>query len=291
MEPRLDYQSTETRKIYDLRSTYIPGALLLGHYTYQEAGEVLARHRHTDMFEICFLDKGKQVYEIESEEYHLKGGDLLLTKPDQIHGTSNYPESVGSLYWLILKTPHKSRSLFGLPDYQSAILYNDLLNAPHIHFPGNKLIKQHFRNLENYCKTKSNPLNEIHILNLLLSIVLEVVELSKVNYERGMPRDIERVRKYITENIHEQLFIDELSEITGLSQSRFKHKFRQHMGRSPIDFINSKKVERAKEKIPKAASMKEIGYQMGYSSPAYFSHVFKKYTGMTPLQYKKSISK
>lgn len=287
MEADLDYQSTETRKIYDLRTTHVPGALLLGHYKYQEAGEVLERHQHPGMFEICYLEKGKQIYEIESTEYTLKGGDILLTRPNQVHGTSNYPESIGNLYWLILKSPDEHHPLLGLQDEKSLILYAELLNTPNVRFPGNQRIQQYFRKLENQCRQPSPSLHSLHIMNLILSILLEVVELSKAKKDQKLPPDIDRVMAYIQENIDEPLTIDELSEITGLSQSRFKHKFRRHIGSSPIDFINGQKVEKAKGMILQAESMKEIGYQLGYSSPAYFSHVFKKYTRMTPMEYRK----
>lgn len=284
---QLDYQSTDTRKIYDLRTTEVPGALLLGHYKYQEAGEVLERHKHPGMFEICYLEKGKQIYEIESTEYTLKGGDILLTKPNQVHGTSNYPESIGNLYWLILKSSDENDPLLGLDDQQSRKLYRQLLNTPYVRFPGNQRIQQYFRKLENQCKTPLHSLHSLHIMNLILSILLEVVELSKIKKDQKLPPDIDRVMGYIQENIEELLTIDELSEITGLSQSRFKHKFREHIGSSPIDYINRQKVEKAKEMILEAVSMKDVGYQLGYSSPAYFSHVFKKYTRMTPMEYRK----
>lgn len=285
MEASLDYQSTDTRKIYDLRNYKVRGALLLGHYKYQEAGEVLERHQHPDMFEICYLEKGRQIYEIESIEYSLKGGDMLLTKPNQVHGTSNYPESIGNLYWLILKSPNKQQPLLGLNPSDSMNLYDGLMNAPHVRFPGNQRIQQNFRRLENQCKLEPYPLQGLHMMNSILSILLEVVSLARIKNDPKLPSDIARVITYIQENIDEILTIDELSEITGLSHSRFKHKFRQHIGSSPIDYINRQKIEKAKEMMLTIDTMKDIGYRLGYSSPAYFSYVFKKYTRMTPMQY------
>src|SRR5690606_6201613 len=143
---------------------------------------------------------------------------------------------------------------------------------------GNQRINQYFRKLENQCRSSSHLLHSLHIVNLILSILLEVVELSKVKKDQKLPPDIDRVMAYIQENIDEPLTIDELSEITGLSQSRFKHKFRQFIGSSPVDYINRQKIEKAKEMIMRADSMKDVGYQLGFSSPAYFSYVFKKYT-------------
>lgn len=286
MEVQLDFRSTSDRKIYDLRDTGISSIMLLGHYTYQRAGQVLKQHQHNNMFEICYLETGKQIYEIESKEYLLKGGDLLLTKPNQIHGTSNYPESIGSLYWIILKAPDENQSLLGFKKSWSESLYSELLNAPHVHFPGNQRIRQRFRTLESQCRSRDRPLINLHIFNSIVSILLEVIELSKSDNSVDLPGDISRVVTYINENIWEQLTIEELSEITDLSQSRFKHKFKEHIGRSPIDYINSLKIEKAKEIIPKTDSMKDVGYKLSYSSPAYFSHVFKKYTRMTPLEFK-----
>lgn len=286
MKADLDYQSTKSRKIYDLRTFQVPGALLLGHYKYQEAGEVLERHQHPGMFEICYLEKGKQIYEIESVEYTLKGGDILLTKPNQVHGTSNYPESIGNLYWLILKSPDEQTSLLGLNNADSHVLYDALLTVPNVQFSGNQRIHQYFRMLENQCRSPRRPLHGLQIMNLIMSILLEVIELSSSKQDQKLPVDMDRAMTYIRDNIEEPLTIDELSEITGLSQSRFKHKFRQHIGSSPIDYINRQKIDKAKTMALKTDTMKDIGYQLGFSSPAYFSYVFKKYTGMTPMEYK-----
>ncbi|WP_236978814.1 AraC family transcriptional regulator [Membranihabitans maritimus] len=289
MLEKLDFKSTTYRKIYDLRPCNIPGLILLGHYTYHQAGNILEKHQHNDMLEICYLEKGKQVYEIESTQYLLRGGDLLITRPGLIHGTSNYPESVGSLYWMILKMPASDKPLLGLNSEFSSCLCSQLLDAPNVHFSGNQRIKRLFQKTENQCRDHATPSRNIKILNNILSIIIEVIELSHVKNTKHLPGDIHRVTQYIQDNIDELLTIDELSEITGLSQSRFKHKFRQYVGRSPIDYINSMKIEKAKAMVPDAPSIQSIGYQLNFSSPAYFSHVFKKYTRMTPKEYKKKV--
>ena len=54
-------------------------------------------------------------------------------------------------------------------------------------------------------------------------------------------------------------------------------------------YINSKRVERSTELLRKTdLSMEDISQRVGFSSASYYSKIFKKHTGTTPLQYRKN---
>lgn len=89
-----------------------------GRYNYTCAQDILLPHIHPDMLEICYLAKGKQQYLIDGEPYELYGGDALITRPNELHGTSQYPEDKGTLFWIILKAPEEGKEYLGL-------LYNE----------------------------------------------------------------------------------------------------------------------------------------------------------------------
>lgn len=287
MKAGLDFLSTSNRKIYDLRKFDVSGFVLLGHYNYHTAGKILVNHQHEHMIEICYLVKGRQFYEVVNHPFLLKGGDVLITKPNLSHGTKNYPESVGELYWLICDIRKRRDLLFCLERRLSKSLINQLLNLKNIHFTGNGKIKAGFERIELLSQQKVDPFNSLLLLNGIISLLVEIIELSKTSDVVPLPEDIEKVIEFISLNYHENITIASLCDISQLSDSRFKHKFRQYIGRSPIDYINNLKVEKAKLLLQeKDIKIKNVGYLLGFSSPAYFTQVFRKYTRITPKDYR-----
>jgi len=66
--------------------------------------------------------------------------------------------------------------------------------------------------------------------------------------------------------------------------------FKKETGQNFINYLTNIRIEKAKELL-RSTNLKsyEIAYKVGYDNPTYFSTVFKKLTGMTPLDYKKDL--
>lgn len=96
-----------------------------------------------------------------------------------------------------------------------------------------------------------------------------------------------KVEQYIRENIKEELDLETISNNFNLSAYYFSRSFKEVMGCNLTDYINTVRIKKAKELLKRnEMSIKEIGYEVGYSDPNYFSKVFKKYEGYTPTVYK-----
>ena len=79
-----------------------------------------------------------------------------------------------------------------------------------------------------------------------------------------------------------------VAELSGISDRYLRKLFSENLRISPVDYLLSLRIDRAKALIKKNESnSKEIAYLCGFSSPQYFNLKFKQYTGMTPLAYKK----
>ncbi len=102
----------------------------------------------------------------------------------------------------------------------------------------------------------------------------------------------ERIRdvvRYIRSHLSSHLTIDNLAALIRLSKDHFIRLFRQEMGITPLNYINARRIEAAQLKLAtEALSVKSIAYSLGYEDHAYFNRIFKKITGLTPLQYRRS---
>lgn len=100
---------------------------------------------------------------------------------------------------------------------------------------------------------------------------------------------IEKVKLYIRENYHnDQLSLHETSKQIGVSSSHLSKVFSQETGQTMTEYLTAIRIGKAKEML-KTTRFKtfEIAFQVGYSDQHYFSNLFKKVTGMTPMEYRK----
>ncbi|MEO1513459.1 MAG: helix-turn-helix domain-containing protein [Bacteroidota bacterium] len=98
-----------------------------------------------------------------------------------------------------------------------------------------------------------------------------------------------RVARYIRDNIHQSLSAGELSQIAGMSRSKFYKQFKAIFGISPNQYVIQEKIEKAKTALSfkQLQSITEIAYSLGYSDSAYFTKQFKEVTGKSPSFYRK----
>ncbi len=102
----------------------------------------------------------------------------------------------------------------------------------------------------------------------------------------------EEVRAYLRERLCEQLSLAEICRHFGMSQTGLMRIFHRETGMGLMEYFTDLKINEAKRRISKTAqSFSEISEALGFSTPNYFSRVFKNKVGMTPTEYSKFASK
>ena len=99
---------------------------------------------------------------------------------------------------------------------------------------------------------------------------------------------IKQALEYIESHYTVAFTLQELSASVGMSPKYFCKFFKEMTHRTPFDYINYYRVERACDLLQTTTlSVAEIGQQCGYNDLSYFIKIFKKYKGITPKQYQK----
>jgi len=102
---------------------------------------------------------------------------------------------------------------------------------------------------------------------------------------------IRQAAAYIDENYFEDLNLSVLAEKFSVESSYFSRIFRQEMGENLIFYITRKRIEKAQSLIAGSdTNLTEIAFLVGYNDYSYFNRVFKKNTGMSPREYRNSVS-
>lgn len=93
--------------------------------------------------------------------------------------------------------------------------------------------------------------------------------------------------KYIQDNYEKCISVSDVARSIGTSPSYLSRIFKESTGTTVIGAINEKKVEKAKEYLSqKNMKIYEVADALGFENTTYFSHFFKKYTGVSPKDYK-----
>ena len=122
-------------------------------------------------------------------------------------------------------------------------------------------------------------------------VVLEEEKLPEMspNDRKFMDKLIELMEKNMDNG---DLVVDDLVREVAVSRSVIFKKLKTLTGLAPIEFIKEMRINRAAQLIETGEfNMTQISYMVGINDPRYFSKCFKSKIGMTPTEYKDSLSK
>ena len=100
--------------------------------------------------------------------------------------------------------------------------------------------------------------------------------------------NIERAAHYFKDNYNKPISVEQYATEHLMSVNWFIHSFKSVMKVSPMQYIISLRISMAKGYLENSTkNIAEISNEVGYENALYFSRLFRKYTGMTPTEYRK----
>lgn len=276
---------TKERVIFTERELGIPGLRMFGKHATSKAIPALKIHYHANCFEFTCIMKGNITFCVNDLSYKISGGDVFLTYPNETHHTGSKPLSLHEMFWFQIDISNPSSFFFLQP-----LIAQNLIN---------RLNEITERVIKFDAKEASATLSAIFQLlssssfykrqeggMLLVFFLYRILDNSEIQSFKLTP-DILNTINYVLEHIEDEITLEQLAEISMLSISRFKVKFKAQLGITPREFINNEKIEVAKQMLLEGNSVTDTAMSLGFSSSNYFSVVFKQFSGFTPSQYVK----
>ncbi len=283
-----DTVSTDERRILDLRTFGIKDLPVLGHYCYRRAAGSLKREVHTEHFEVTYLSKGVQIYEVEGQRTVLRGGDLYITRPGEVHSTAGQPEEKGEAYWIFLRKPKAKDSAFRFSAEASRKLADAYQNGTRT-CRATPAIQQHLLSIFHLAGSGQDPtpLQHAALHSHVELLALEIAECFTTVREVQVGDAIGRVLDFLGTDGGWELGIGDLAERAGLSEARFKVRFKEEVGIPPGEYLMRRRIEKAKYWLRRSPwRIAEIAKQLCFPTSQYFATVFKRYTGKTPQDWR-----
>lgn len=111
--------------------------------------------------------------------------------------------------------------------------------------------------------------------------------------EKNLDKRVESIKTvltYIKENYQEKIYICDLAGQVNLNEQYFCRLFKKAIGRSPMEYINEYRIKQTRRLLEETnLPVTEICLECGYNNLGNFLREFRKYTGTTPLQYRKRV--
>ena len=103
------------------------------------------------------------------------------------------------------------------------------------------------------------------------------------------PRALQRVREYVEEHLSENIELETLADIAGLSKWHFARAFKQSVGTPPHFYLVQRRLERAQELLAETdLPLAQIALKIGFSDQSHFSRRFRTLLGLTPRSFRRS---
>ncbi|HZG23011.1 MAG TPA: helix-turn-helix domain-containing protein, partial [Chitinophagaceae bacterium] len=103
---------------------------------------------------------------------------------------------------------------------------------------------------------------------------------------------IKEAQQFIESNITEKISVEDLAYKYAIGRRHFERRFKKATNNTPIEYIQRVKIEAAKKQLESSGkNVTEVMYDVGYNDTKAFRMVFKKVTGLSPVEYRNKFNK
>lgn len=259
--------------------------------------------RH-DFWEMVYIDKGEMLCTADKSTFTLKSGELTFHSPNEFHNLSGNKNTAPDVSIITFECHsremhHFEGKIFRLDAEEKALLsmlFEEGLSCFQLEDPRNPLLQR----LE---RLPDAPFGSAQMVKNLLEIFLiklwrhkdTLTKKSRQNYRVNgidIPADVKELLDYVEQHLYDKLNVSIIARDMGKSESTVKNLFALYQSGGIMNYCNSRKIKDARRLIREGNhNFVQIANMLQFDTPQYFSKCFKKFTNMTPSEYKRSIIK
>jgi AraC-like DNA-binding protein len=258
-------------------------AICLGWFP-EARGHGIKRPHGLDECIMIFCTKGKGWLETDGRRVAVGVGEVLIIPPNKAHAYHADDEDPWSIHWAHFSGTAAASYASLLPAHEHVIALpaGDSKEIANMFRESYRLASTGF--------TERTLLLVSHILRHALGVLFFQIGTSLRGSARTIAHDLTKSIEFMRANVACSLTLQELSRHAGLSPARFSSLFRDQTGSSPVEHHIRLRMQAACHYLDTTAlSVKEVAAELGYYDPYYFSRIFQKTLGCSPLAYRRSV--
>ncbi|MGE4297592.1 MAG: helix-turn-helix domain-containing protein [Desulfovibrionaceae bacterium] len=241
----------------------------------------LARHAH-DQYSVACVMAGERHFFFRNAQHAVGPGDITCIDPGEIHACA--PRSDSGLTYCMYYIEADWFTAFAAevigPDSHPPSFTRNIITAPSL-----------FKNLVALYPFLEKPSSRLEKESRIRTALAPLVR-----SHCGQPRParapspatdrIERVRIHLRGNLTENVSLETLATLAGVSPYHLLRTFKKATGLAPHAYQNQLRITHAKSLIAAGVPLCQAALEAGFSDQCHFAKMFKRHVGATPRQYK-----
>ena len=282
-------QQTDTYRLNRIVSIYAISTAdhLNGYYTCANA------HHHLNAWELCYCISGQLTVQQDKQAFTLQAGQCLLIPPGVDHLVSCSTEEALVLSFTCMDS-HLSM-LRALPvdtNFRQQQRFLEIITELRSAFT----LDENVLRIRTFRPSQRSPLGAEQLVccyleEILIEMLRQVVQSNGRTDHKDLESAVQsfladQVTAYIREHLGESLSVEQISAHFHYSRNRMGILYKTATGNSLGKTITEERIKKAKELLQNGEkSITEISYELGFSTPQYFSRKFYQETGFPPSKY------
>ena len=246
---------------------------------------------------LYYVVDGKFEWIIDGQHHILYPGDLAVILPGKIFGGEKDFLDIGTVSWLHIRLEQLEQNGKMIIGKWSSISANEsrtigkilmLNNSPvlsKLKEAGTILqaMQQDIQNQEIGYATRFNQLTD----ELFILIARQLTKQN--NSRRDFPQTFMKLEQTLRDNLSHQWTVEEMAALVGLGTTAFSEKVKSYTGFSPLNYLINIRISEAIKLLKrKDVNVTDIALDIGFYSSQHFATTFKKLTGYTPSEFRKT---
>jgi len=269
-------------------------------------GDFHRKRAGIDCFDLLFVEYGGLYMRVENNNYHIKKNDMLIMPPGKAHEAYQVCDEKTYFHWLHfntaepyqisdtfkseLKTPRKMAfnknytETLVLPVFQSISDVNAAIVIRILSELESLRINKYLQGSMISKETEQNPplREQERFLNLLSQLII-------ADESSGSREIAFMLMQYLQANYSLNISLRDMAKVANCHPTHVIRCFNRKYNITPVKALVNIRLQQAKELLQSTnLSCDEISYRVGFSSPSYFSKLFKEHNGITPQGYRKT---
>ncbi|MCF4098918.1 AraC family transcriptional regulator [Maritalea mediterranea] len=240
-----------------------------------------APHTH-DTFVIGAIVSGQQQHKLKGNESIGGPGSVFMLNPEEVH--DGRPMAGGYSYRMLypsVELMHKvARDLPGVAPGRGSLFFKQLMVQ-------DDTLAEHLLRLHAQLEQSLDPLEKDEAIYLALGQVIgRYGSWRKEPVVGRAPKAVRDMCDYMRAHYDEEVDLDQLCALSGMSKSYLVRVFAKHMGQTPHSFLTDVRVRQARAQLAQGVEPTQVAFDCGFYDQSHLNRHFKKRIGVAPGAYR-----